>query len=149
MAVTQRLRTSLRRAHRARDLTARTKYKYEFYISKLDAKGTVRGRFRGDAQNPCEEKDPEWWLVRGYSDGKTALLSYTDDDGKVLGKILLTQSVDKRLWIGQLVGVDRSISDKGFVQSPVMIARHDYDLLRIKGDMFLDQPSVLQLHYTK
>jgi hypothetical protein len=120
-------------------------FNYEFRISDLDARGTVRGRFRGlsDQGKP----DPRWWYVSGRSDGKRAMLTYRNEKGDVLGELSLQRSKDGSVWAGHLIGIDRSISDTDLIQSPIMVAQSDYDLPRLKADDFLDESPVLVKSY--
>lgn len=121
-------------------LEARTKYFYEVRLSDLTSRGIVTGRFRGAAQDGIEV-DPEWWLVRGYSDGKQASLTYTDENGVVLGWMNLETSDKGVTWRGALTGVDLSVN--ALVRSPIMIGDNPYEVThRLKDDKFLDQPSV-------
>ena len=127
---------------------ARTdRFKYEFRLSNLNDPGIVRGRFRGYAKDG--KPDPRWWYVSGRSDGKRALLTYRNENGAVLGELGLARSKDGALWAGYLTGIDRSITDTGFVQSPIIVAQSDYDLTRIKSDGFLKKRPVVVDGYTK
>jgi hypothetical protein len=127
----------------------RSTYLYEMRLSRLDTKGSVFGRFRGDSQTPSADKDPRWWTIRGNSDGKLAELSYTDEEGHILGNIELKMSADSALWVGHLTGLDRSISDQALVQNPIIVAQSAYDASRIQADKFLDAPSVLIPNYNR
>jgi hypothetical protein len=122
------------------NVARRAKYAYEMRLSELDTNGAIFGRFRGDSFTPGGEKDPRWWTVRGHSDGTRTELYYTDEEGKILGHIELTKYADS-IWAGHLTGLDRSISDKGSVQSPIIVTG-SYFVPRAQNDKFLDEPSV-------
>ncbi|WFT97011.1 hypothetical protein QA633_08145 [Bradyrhizobium barranii] len=128
-------------------IAATDQFKYEFRLSSLNDAGIVRGRFRGYGKD--DKPDPRWWYVSGRSDGKRAMLTYRNENGAVLGELSLARSKDGALWAGYLIGIDRSISDTGFVQSPIIVAQSDYDLTRVKSDAFLKTRPVLISGYTK
>ncbi|MCS3761640.1 hypothetical protein [Bradyrhizobium centrosematis] len=128
-------------------ITATESFKYEFRLSNLNDGGIIRGRFRGYAKDG--KADPRWWYVSGRSDGKRAMLTYHNENGVVLGQLSLTLSKDKALWAGYLTGIDRSISDTGFVQSAIIVAQSDYDIARVKSDSFLKTRPFLINGYTK
>jgi hypothetical protein len=118
----------------------RTKYFYELRLSNLGSSGLITGRFRGAAQ-PGFETDPEWWLVRGYSDGSKAFLTYTDDKGNVLGRMNLVKKDKGETWQGYLTGFDLGVN--GIIQNPILIGASRYDVEhRLQPDTFLDQKSV-------
>ncbi|MBN8917417.1 MAG: hypothetical protein J0I31_17590 [Rhizobiales bacterium] len=125
-------------------LTARSHYLYELRLSDLTVGGLVSGRFHGIAQSGLPDEDPQWWLLRGYSDGKSAVLAYTSEDGTVLGRMVLTAINGGTTWRGTLTGLDPSISKEQLVQSPIVVASHRYPIEHgLDGDPGLEKASLL------
>lgn len=110
---------------------------YEFKLTDLNSVGSVYGRFHGVAATPDGPVDPRWWTVRGTTNGNVAQLHYVNEKGVPLGNIVLRRSADTATWAGHLTGIDQSISDKDFVQSPIIVTQSRYELPRVAKDSFL------------